>query len=284
MYDVIIIGGGPAGISASLYTIRANLKTLVLYQEISNLIKTDSIENYYGFVNGIDGKTLYENGIKQAKNLGVELKEKEVININPKEGNFEIVTAQGEVYLTKKIILATGNKKKKPNIKGIQEFEGKGVSYCAVCDGFFYKNKEIALIGNGQYALSEVNELLNLVKDITVLTNGEEEPKWRSDNVKIETKKIEEIEGEKKVESIKFQDGTSLKIDGIFIAQGVAGSVDFAKKLGILLKNDEIVVDENMQTNIKGIYACRRLHRRITSNIKSSLRRRKSRITSNKIK
>ncbi len=271
MYDVIIVGGGPAGISASLYTIRANLKTLVLYQDISNLIKTEKIENYYGFENGIDGKALYENGLNQAKNLGVELKEKEVININPKEESFEIVTAQGEVYLAKKIILATGNKKKKPNIKGIQEFEGKGVSYCAVCDGFFYKNKEVALIGNGQYALSEVNELLNLVKDITVLTNGEEEPKWRSDNVKIETKKIEEIEGDKKVESIKFQDGTSLKIDGIFIAQGIAGSVDFAKKLGILLKDNEIIVDENMQTNIKGIYACRRLYRRFASNIKSSL-------------
>ena len=271
MYDVIIIGGGPAGISASLYTIRANLKTLVIYQDISNLIKTEKIENYYGFENGIDGKTLYENGIKQAKNLGVELRKSEVINITKKENDFEIKTSQGETYLTKKVILATGNKKRKPNIKRIQEFEGKGVSYCAVCDGFFYKNKKVALIGNGEYALSELNELLNLVNDITVLTNGEEEPKWRADNVKIDTRKIEEIEGSKSVEGIKFQDGTSLKIDGIFIAEGIAGSNDFAKKLGILLKNDEIVVDENMQTNIKGIYACRRLYRGITSNFKGSL-------------
>ena len=271
MYDVIIIGGGPAGISASLYTVRANLKTLILYQDISNLIKTEKIENYYGFENGIDGKKLYENGIKQARNLGVELEENEVINIIPKEEEFEVVTAQGKNYIAKAIILATGNKKRKPNIKRIEEFEGKGVSYCAVCDGFFYKDKKVALIGNGRYALSEVNELLNLVQDITVLTNGEEKPSWRVDNVKIETKKIEEIEGDKNVESIKFQDGTGQKFDGIFVAQGVAGSTDFAKKLGILLKNDEIVVNENMQTNIKGIYACRRLHRRIASNFKSSL-------------
>ncbi len=282
MYDVIIIGGGPAGISASLYTVRANLKTLILYQDISNLIKTEKIENYYGFENGIDGKKLYENGIKQARNLGVELEENEVINIIPKEKEFEVVTAQGKTYIAKAIILATGNKKRRPNIKRIQEFEGKGVSYCAVCDGFFYKNKKVALIGNGRYALSEVNELLNLVQDITVLTNGEEKPNWRVDNVKIETKKIEEIEGDQKVESIKFQDGTSQKFDGIFVAQGVAGSTDFAKKLGILLKNDEIVVNENMQTNIKGIYACRRLYRRIASNFKSSLRWSNSRTTSRK--
>ena len=269
MYDVIIIGGGPAGISASLYTVRANLKTLVLYQNISNLIKTEKIENYYGFKNGIDGKKLYEEGIKQAQNLGTELKEEEVININKKEKEFEVITAQGKNYFAKTIILATGNKKRKPNINRIQEFEGKGVSYCAVCDGFFYKNKKIALIGSGKYAQSEINELLNIVKDIVLLTNGEDMPKWQTKNVKIDTRKIKEIEGNTKVEGIKFQDGTSLKVDGIFIAEGVAGSIEFAKKLGILLKNDEIVVDENMKTNIEGIYACRRLHRWFTSNCKS---------------
>lgn len=270
MYDVIIIGGGPAGISASLYTIRANLKTLVLYQENSNVKKSDKIENYYGFNNGIDGKKLYEEGIEQAKNLGVELKKEEAVNVKFNENQFEVVTPK-ENYEAKTIILATGSKKVKPNIKGIEEFKGKGISYCAICDGFFYKNKNVSIIGSGDYAISEANELMNIVDNITILTNGEKAPEIRSENITINTKEIEQIIGSNKVEEIKFKDGTSIAIDGIFIAEGVAGSTDFAKKLGILLKDDIIVVNENMETNIQGIYACRRLCRRTIASIKSSI-------------
>ena len=255
MYDVIIIGSGPAGISASLYTIRAGLKTLVLYQSKSNLKKTEKIENYYGFENGIDGTKLYEQGIKQAQNIGVELKEEEVTNIKIQKNEFIVITSKFE-YEAKSVILATGNKKVKPNIKGINEFEGKGISYCAVCDGFFYKNKNVSVIGNGNYAISEVNELLNIANNITILTNGEEKPQFRADNVEINTKQIEQIVGDKRVEEIIFKDGTSIKMDGIFIAQGIAGSGDFAKKLGIKLEKDKIVVNQNMETNVKGIYAC----------------------------
>ena len=258
MYDVIIIGSGPAGISASLYTVRANLKTLIFYQEKSNLNKTDKIENYYGFEHGIDGKELYNQGIKQAQNLGVELKEEEVINIKLNEKEYEIITNKGN-YQTKTVILATGSKKAKPEIKGIDEFEGKGISYCAVCDGFFYKNKNVAVIGNGNYAISEANELTHLANSITILTNGKDMLEVKGDkdnNIKIDTREIEQIIGETKVEEIKFKDGTSLKIDGIFIAEGIAGSIDFAKKLGIISKSDKIIVNENMETNVKGIYAC----------------------------
>ena len=205
MYDVIIIGSGPAGISASLYTIRANLKTLILYQEKSNLNETDKIENYYGFEHGIDGKELYNKGIKQAQNLGVELKEEEVINIKMNEKQYEIITNQGN-YQTKTVILATGSKKAKPEIKGIDEFEGKGISYCAVCDGFFYKNKNIAVIGNGNYAISEANELKHLANSVTILTNGKDMSEIKDDkdnNIKIDTREIEQITGETKVEEIK---------------------------------------------------------------------------------
>ena len=235
MYDVIIIGAGPAGISASLYTRRANLETLILYQEESALEKTNHIENYYGFEEGIGGKQLYETGINQAKNIGVEVKKEEVIRIQTMENGFEMITENNE-YKTKAIILATGSKKNKPNIKGIEKFEGRGVSYCAICDGFFYKNRRISVIGNGNYAISEVNELINIADNITILTNGKKAPEFRADNVKIDTKEIEAINGEKKVEEIKFKDGTSLKTDGIFVAQGLAGSIDFAKKLGIITR------------------------------------------------
>lgn len=255
MYDVIIIGAGPAGITASLYTQRGNLKTLVLYNEKSGLEKATHIENYYGFENGISGETLYKIGIEQAKNIGVDVIKEEVTKIENNIDYFKIVTPKGE-YTSKVLILSTGNKKNKPKIKGIEKFEGKGVSYCAICDGFFFRNRSISVIGSGNYAVSETNELINIANDITILTNGEKAPEIRADNVNIDTKKIEEIIGENKVEGVKFKDGTEIQTDGIFIAQGVAGSADFAKKLGIITNKDNIVVNANMETNVKGIFAC----------------------------
>ena len=235
MYDVIIIGAGPAGISASLYTSRANLDTLVLYQEESALKKTKNIANYYGFEDGISGEQLYKTGINQARKTGVKIKREEVTNIEIVGKEFKVVT-ENQQYKTRTVILATGNKKNRPNIKGIENFEGKGVSYCALCDGFFYKNRNVSIIGNGNYAISEVNELINIVNSITILTNGKKAPELRAYNVKIDTKEIESINGEKKVEEIQFKDGTSLKTEGIFVAQGMAGSMDFAKKLGIIIR------------------------------------------------
>ena len=255
MYDVIILGAGPAGISASLYTKRANLETLILYNDKSGLEKASLIENYYGFKNGISGKELYETGIEQAKNIGVEVKKEEVVKIENNIEYFNVVTNTNQ-YKAKNLILATGNKKNKPKIKGIEKFEGKGVSYCAICDGFFYRNRSVSVLGSGNYAVAETNELINIADNITILTNGEKAPEFRADNVTIDTKEIEEIDGENKVEEIKFKDGSTLKTDGIFVAQGVAGSSEFAKKLGIMTNKDKIIVNENMETNIKGIYAC----------------------------
>ena len=255
MYDVIILGAGPAGISASLYTKRANLKTLILYNDESGLEKASLIENYYGFKNGITGEELYNTGIEQAKNIGVEVLKEEVIKIENNIEHFNVVTTKNQ-YQAKNLILATGNKKNRPKIKGIEKFEGKGVSYCAICDGFFYRNRSVAVLGSGNYAISETNELINIADNITILTNGKEAPEFRADNVKVDTKEIEEIDGEDKVEEVKFKDGTTIKTDGIFVAEGVAGSSEFAKKLGIITQKDKIVVNENMETNIKGIYAC----------------------------
>lgn len=258
------------GITASLYTIRKNLKTLVIYKENSALEKATKIENYYGFENGISGKELYQKGIEQAKNLGVEILEEEVTNIQAdflnlidiKEDNeikkrytFKVSTLNKE-FATKTVILATGNKKNTPKIKNIDKFEGKGISYCAICDGFFYKNKSVAVIGNGDYAISEAKELQNLAKNITILTNGMSIPKYRLENIKVNTNKIKEIEGKDKVEKIKFENGEEKNIDGIFIAEGVAGSIDFAKELGAKIQDQNIVVDKNMQTSVKGMFAC----------------------------
>lgn len=236
MYDVIIVGAGPAGISASLYTIRRNLKTLIIYKEKSALEKSTKIENYYGFENGINGEELYKIGIRQAQNIGAEVIKDEVTNIkidylNEKEYTFKVETLNNE-FKAKSVILATGNKKNKPNIKNMDKYEGKGISYCAICDGFFYRNKNVAVIGNGDYAIAEAKDLQNIAKSITILTNGRQAPEYRAENININTKEIDQIEGENKVEEIDFVDNTKMKIDGIFIAQGVAGSTEFAKKLG----------------------------------------------------
>ena len=255
MYDVIIIGAGPAGISASLYTGRANLKTKVIYEDKSSLEKAQKIENYYGFENGITGQELYETGIEQAKELGIEVEKDEVLKIENITEGFKVTTSKNN-FQAKTIIIATGNKKNKPKIKGIDKFEGKGISYCAVCDGFFYRNRNITLIGSGNYAISETNELINIAEKITILTNGEKAPEFRADNVEIETKKLKEIKGENRVEKIEFEDGSEIETEGIFIAQGVAGGSEFAKKLGIITKQEKIVINEKMETNIKGIYAC----------------------------
>ena len=260
MYDVIIVGAGPAGISASLYTIRRNLKTLIIYKEKSALEKSTKIENYYGFENGINGEELYKIGIRQAQNIGAEVIKDEVTNIkidylNEKEYTFKVETLNNE-FKAKSVILATGNKKNKPNIKNMDKYEGKGISYCAISDGFFYRNKNVAVIGNGDYAIAEAKDLQNIAKSITILTNGRQAPEYRAENININTKEIDQIEGENKVEEIDFVDNTKMKIDGIFIAQGVAGSTEFAKKIGAKINNDKIVVDENMETSIKGLFAC----------------------------
>ena len=260
MYDVIIVGAGPAGISASLYTIRRNLKTLIIYKEKSALEKSTKIENYYGFENGINGEELYKIGIRQAQNIGAEVIKDEVTNIkidylNEKEYKIKVETLNNE-FKAKSVILATGNKKNKPNIKNMDKYEGKGISYCAICDGFFYRNKNVAVIGNGDYAIAEAKDLQNIAKSITILTNGRQAPEYRAENININTKEIDQIEGENKVEEIDFVDNTKMKIDGIFIAQGVAGSTEFAKKIGAKINNDKIVVDENMETSIKGLFAC----------------------------
>lgn len=260
MYDCIIIGSGPAGITASLYIIRAGFKVLIISKNESKLEKAEIIENYYGFENPISGRELNENGIKQAANLGVQFLEKEVIGIKYSDDNgYEVITAnQGmdESYKTKTVILATGVTRNASTIKGIKEFEGRGISYCAICDAAFYRNKEVAVLGSGEYAIGEIQELLPIVKNVTMVTNGQKPIEYRNNKVSINTKKIKEFKGSNKIETIEFEDNTNQNIDGVFIAQGTASSVDFAKKLGAKIENNYIVVNEEMETTVPNIYAC----------------------------
>ena len=185
----------------------------------------------------------------------IEIKNDEVVDIKWNDNFFTVITVNAE-YEAKTILLATGKSRNSANINGVKEFEGRGISYCAICDGFFYKNKKIAVIGSGEYALHEAEILKNISDDVTIFTNGRELPQNRSIEITnyIEGK-IDAIKGKDKASKIILEDNTEYDVDGIFIAEGTASSVDFAKKLGIFLDNNNIKVDENMQTNIPGIYA-----------------------------
>ncbi len=255
MYDCIIIGKGPAGISAAIYISRSNLKTLVIGKENTALSRAKSIENYYGFEDSISGEEMFKNGIKQAEKQNIEIKNDEVIDIEYGNGAYIVKTVNSE-YETRTIVLATGKSRKTSNIEGESTFEGKGISYCAICDGFFFKGKNVAVIGDGEYALHEAEVLKNITDKITIFTNGSKLPENRSLSIQnVIEGRIDSIKGNTKVEEILLEDKRSIPIDGIFIAQGIASSADFAKKLGILVKNNDIIVNENMETNVPGIYA-----------------------------
>lgn len=254
MYDVIVIGSGPAGITAAIYAKRRKLSILVISKGNGALQKTEKIDNYYGFENGISGEELYENGIKQAKNLGIDFIEDEVINI--KYINQFTVETVNSKYEAKAVILATGVSRNVPNIKGIKEFEGKGVSYCAICDSFFYKDKDVAVLGDGNYAIHEFETLKPVASSVTILTNGNTMVENRDSSIEVNSKKIREFRGDTKLEEVEFEDNTIQSLNGVFIAMGTASSSDLARKIGARIENNNIIVNENMETTVPGLFAC----------------------------
>ena len=254
MYDVVVIGSGPAGTSAAIYAKRRKLSVLVISKGNGALSKADKIENYYGFPEPISGKELYENGIHQAKNLGIEIIEDEVVSLQFIE-NFEIETVNSH-YQSKAVILATGTNRTTPNIKGIREFEGKGVSYCAICDAFFYKGKDVVVLGNGNYAIHEMEQLKPVAKSVTILTNGEPMVENRSVDVEVNSNKIREFRGDDKIQEVEFENNTKQPVSGVFVALGTASSSDLARKIGARTEKDRIVVNERMETTVPGLFAC----------------------------
>lgn len=258
MYDVVIIGKGPAGISASLYTSRANLKTLVVGRNDSRLRKADKVDNYFGFAETVSGSLLLSEGEKQAKRLGVEIIEDEVIAIE-KEDFFTVLAAKG-IYKAKSVLLATGQAQKKVNVENLEAFEGRGVSYCATCDGFFYNNLRVGVLGYKDFAIHEAKDLLSNTQDITIYTNGRELEISESSmellhKFKLNRKHVTKIDGGEFVERIYFSDGSHEQLDGIFVAYDSASTLDFARKTGILADGTVIVVDKKQQTNIEGLFA-----------------------------
>lgn len=253
MANVIIIGNGPAGISAGLYTKRANIDTLIIGRDAGALKKADKIENYYGFIEPIGGTELIDQGIEQAKRLGCEVINDEVVSLG-----FEdrlVVKTKENTYHADAIIISTGTARNTPKIKGIAEFEGSGVSYCAVCDAFFYRGKDVAVLGSGEYAIHEAMELLPVVKSVTLLTNGVPLTVTVPEGISVNENKIAELKGESVLKEVSFENGDVLEIAGLFVAVGVASSSDLARKIGAQIEGVNIVVDKNMATNVPGLYA-----------------------------
>lgn len=253
MREVVIVGNGPAGISAALYTRRAGIQTTIIGKDGGALAKADRIDNYYGFPEGISGQELIENGIAQAKRLGVAIVEDEVVGIGF-DGRYQVNTPSG-TYPADALILATGAGRTAPNIEGLKKFEGKGVSYCAVCDGFFYRGKDVAVLGCCEYALAEAKELLPIANSVKIITNGTTPSEAIPEDIEVITQEIKEIQGDASIQGVAFADGSAIDAAGIFIAVGVAGSSDLARKLGAEINGNKIVVNEKMETALPGLYA-----------------------------
>ena len=254
MNNVIIVGGGPAGISASLYTLRAGIKTTIMSAGGGALEKAREIENYYGFSAPVSGPDLFAAGIVQAERLGAGIIPGEVVGIEEKDSGFTVKTAASS-YDAKVVILATGATRAKPKWQNLENYEGKGVSYCAVCDGFFFRGKDIAIAGSGPYALHEAQVLLPIAGSLTICTDGKPITADFPQEVKITEQSVLGLEGEQALSCVRFKDKTALEVSALFIAIGTAGSSELANTIGAVVKNGDIAVDECMRTSIPGLLA-----------------------------
>jgi thioredoxin reductase (NADPH) len=269
-FQLIIIGGGPAGLTAGIYAKRANIDALLIEKAVPGglITTTEIIENYPGFPEGISGMALGQRLEAQARKYRLDIVFGNVIKVEQKKEIFRISTEE-QSYSSKTIIIASGSKPKKLGVKGEDALVGKGVSYCATCDGPFYIDKNVAVVGGGNGALEEAIFLTKFAKLVTIIHRRDAlradkvlEEKARA-NPKIFFKlnaSVEEIAGKDKVTSVKLKDiesnkTSSINIDGVFIYTGYEPNSDIVRDL---VKQDEhghIITDEHLKTNIEGIFA-----------------------------
>ena len=246
MSNIVIIGSGPAGVSAALYAARAGVQTTVLTKGPGALDRAELIQNYYGFAEPITGAELERRGIEGAKAVGVEFVTTEAVGLTYTD-KLTVETLAGD-FSADAVILATGASRAAPRIPGLAGLEGHGVSYCATCDAFFYRGRDVAVLGSGEYALHEVQALLPVAHSVTLLTGGAPLTAQFPPEVAVRTEAVEAILGEERVTGVQLK-------DGVFVALGVAGSTALARKLGAEVNGSRIVVDDHMQTSLPGLYA-----------------------------
>ena len=254
MADILILGYGPAGISAALYGLRAGLDVLIVGKNVGALARAHMIENYYGLEKPLSGPELAEVGKKQALALGAKIVDDEVTDLFFDGNDFVAGGLSGE-YRGKACIMATGSARKKQPLPGMAELEGHGVSYCAVCDAFFYRQKKVAVLGSGEYALHEVSELLPMASSVTLLTNGSETTATFPETVTVETRKLAGLVGEGAFKGVRFEDGSEESFDGLFVALGSASATDLARKAGAAFDGVNPVLGPDFQTTVPGLFA-----------------------------
>ena len=271
-YNTIIIGAGPAGLTAGIYLSRAKMKTLILDSGIAGgqLILTHEVANYPG-IEKISGYELSSNMRKQAVSFGCDiLSGIKILDIRFETSIKEIWLSNGKHFSADAIILATGGRSKLLGVEGEEKFRGRGISYCATCDGDFFQDKEIAVVGGGNTALEEAVSLTKYASKVTIIhmldhfqafahAIGEAEQ-----NPKIQImmqSRITTFKGEQKLDAVKVEnllthEHTELKLDGVFVFIGYEANTDFVQGRCIeLTARNEILTDERLQTNIPGVYA-----------------------------
>ena len=217
------------------------------------LDRAEKIENYYGFAQPVSGAELERRSMENARRLGVQFVTAEAVGLTYTDKL--TVETMGKDYPADAVILATGASRAVPRIPGLAGLEGHGVSYCAACDAFFYRGKDVAVLGSGEYALHEVQALLPVVRSVTLLTNGAPLTADFPPEVTVCPQAVEAVLGETVVTGVQLSGGAQLPVSGVFVALGVAGSTALARKIGAEVDGNRIVVDARMQTTVPGLYA-----------------------------
>jgi thioredoxin reductase (NADPH) len=219
------------------------------------------MENVYGFPEGVTGPELVELGQEHAEKYGAEIVEEEVVRIDPRGERYRVETTVDE-YTVDGVILATGANYERPAIADVEQFEGRGVSYCVECDAYFYRDRPVAVVGNENYAATEALMLLDYTDEVQVLTNGKDfqadaelEERVENEGITVRTDRLDRLEGNDVLEAVVTRDGERIPIDGLFVALGTAGGTDLAEMLGIPVEGDSIMADPDQSTTADRVYA-----------------------------
>ncbi len=265
MQDLIIVGGGPAGMTAAIFAARFKLNAIIIAKEVGGLILTTNlIENWPGEIK-TSGLALMKKMENHVKALGVPIVTDEVISIEKRAKGFIIKTKLNKTYECKAVILATGTKRRKLNVPGEKEYSGRGVSYCATCDGPFFKDKIAGVVGGSNSAAREALLLAEYAKKVYIIHRREKiraEPMIAEkvyNNKKIEiinNANILEIKGNGLIKKVILDNGRELPLDGLFIDIGYIPQTELAKSLGCKLnENGEVIIDKSSRTNVPYVYA-----------------------------